>query len=155
MNLSLFFEEVKVENLEGEIEVFKTSKRGEKLETKIERHHYKLNSETSDLFWQSCQKIEKKYRYFNRNIFERIFFRVDIENLMSFLSKETENYSWVLSPKCFFQSVKDSQLLNGKIVFEWDSNDFMFGNFNSATIIKNGEFQQIIQNSPLKMIKIS
>lgn len=155
MNLNLIFEEIKVKDFEGEIEIFKTVKRGEKLETKIEKHHYKLSNDSYDLFWKNCQRIEKRYKYFNRNFFEKYFFKKDINHLLNFISKESEGYSWILSPSFFLESLKNCQTLNDKLIFEYNSSELIFGNFNSATIIRNGEFFQIFQNSPLVRIKIS
>ena len=42
MNLNLIFEEIKVKDFEGTIEILKTVKRGERIETIISKHQYKL-----------------------------------------------------------------------------------------------------------------
>jgi hypothetical protein len=155
MNLNLIFEEVKVDNFEGEIEIFKTVKRGERIETKVDKKQYKLQRESSISFLEDFQKIESKYNFFKRNFFEKFFSKRDTNHLIKFISKESENFSWILSPKNFYKNLKDSNLFTDKLIFEFDSCDFILGNFDSATIIKNGEFCHILQNSPLKLIKIN
>jgi hypothetical protein len=155
MNLNLIFEEIKVKDFEGTIEILKTVKKGERIETIISKHQYKLEKKSSQDLLSSCQIDSINYKYFKRNIFEKIFLKKDINHLLRLISKESSYYSWILCPTIFLNDVKSSDIFLKKLVFEWEMEYLLFGNFNSATIIKNGEFMQIIQNSPLKMIKIS
>jgi len=155
MNLNLIFEEIKVKDFEGTIEILKTVKKAERIETIISKHQYKLEKKSSQDLLNSCQIDSINYKYFKRNIFEKIFLKKDINHLLRLISKESSYYSWILCPTIFLNDVKSSDIFLKKLVFEWEMEYLLFGNFNSATIIKNGEFMQIIQNSPLKMIKIS
>jgi hypothetical protein len=155
MNLNLILEEIKVKDFEGTIEILKTVKKAERIETIISKHQYKLEKKSSQDLLNSCQIDSINYKYFKRNIFEKIFLKKDINHLLRLISKESSYYSWILCPTIFLNDVKSSDIFLKKLVFEWEMEYLLFGNFNSATIIKNGEFMQIIQNSPLKMIKIS
>ena len=155
MNLNLIFEEIKVNDFEGNIEILKTVKSGERIETVVNKHQYKLEKISDEDILKSCQMNSINYRFFKRSLFEKILFRRDISHLSKLILKESTEYSWILCPNFFLNDINFLNILSEKLIFGSEMKDFIFGNFNSATIIKNGEFQQIIQNSPLKMIKIS
>ena len=155
MNLNLIFEEIKVDSNEGKIEVLETVKIDERIETIVNQYHYKLEKISSQELLNRCKKDCIKYKFFKRNFFEKLIFKRDKNHLLKFIFDKSSNYSWILCPKYFLSDIKSSKVFSEKLVFESDDENFIFGNFDSAIIIKNGEFCQIIQKSPLKMVKIS
>jgi hypothetical protein len=154
MNLNLIFEEIKVDRLEGTLEVYKTVKRGERIERVIKKHHYKLEKNSSEDVFKNLQMDSMTFKFFKRNFFERIFFKKNKSHLLKMILRESSGFSWILCPGFFFEDLKSSDLFGEKLIFEFNSKNFIFGNFDSVTLLKNEEFLQIIQNSPLKTIKI-
>lgn len=161
--MNFIIEEIKVSDLEGQVEILRTVKTGNRLRNQIDKIDYKLKKSDENLssdflkiFISEISNLEVDKVKFNLNrqsFFKRLFKKNTIVDLLELISKKKDKSSWIIAPKWVIDNL-DISKLEGVKILSYLSNRIFLGNYNSVTLLRNENNFHFIQNDFIREIEI-
>jgi hypothetical protein len=161
--MNFIIEEIKVSDLEGQVEILRTVKTGNRLRNQIDKIDYKLKKSDENLssdflkiFISEISNLEVDKVKFNLNrqsFFKRLFKKNTIVDLLELISKKKDKCSWIIAPKWIIDNL-DISKLEGVKILSYLSNRIFLGNYNSVTLLRNENNFHFIQNDFIREIEI-
>jgi hypothetical protein len=153
MKLSLIFEEINVDNQNGQIEIFKTVRQGKMV---VEKFDYSLKTLPQNLeeILLNLESDRLRYNILNQSLISKIFAKKNLPGLEKLILKNSEGCSWLIVPKQIKESLEKKDRFQNFKIWDFGFDNIWMGNYNSVTVLKKEDYFDFIQNSPLKMINL-